>query len=586
MRMSLRSFASGFAFVSTLMVAGFAGAQFLGEIGAGRFVGNPSASQATPTDASLTAMFDRALCTTGNASIVRLAGTWSCLASANNAIWATNGSGVPSLSGTLPFTLPVAQGGTGAVTLTGILQGNGTSAVTAITNSSTVGQVLRVTGASTYAWGAVDLTNANAVTGALPINRGGTNCSAASGTCVDNISGFSSTGIMSRTGAGTYTFSSLSTLLDVIGSTRGSIIYRGAGGWAALTPGAATTVLTSNGAGADPSYTTAGTGTVTNVATADLLTGGPITTTGTVSMNFAITPQGRLTLTTLAPVMTSSVTAGTSVFYTPYFGNIIAIYNGTRFVPGAFSELSIALGSNWAANTNYDAYVGNDSGTVRLCTGAAWTNSTTRNESLTRISGLLTNNASMTCRYNNTTTFTCAQNQCTYVGTFRTTAAGQVDFIFGGAASGGTAAVLNVWNMYNRRPISASSQDTGTSYTYSSGTIRQKRASAGNQVTFLRGQNEDAIMVSSTQSVLAPANGGGGAWGIGVDSTTVFHKLQSSTNGPDGANNLLTGNSNVHTVENIGIGSHFVAALEASDGSTSQTFNFVNNSSLDFHMEM
>jgi hypothetical protein len=61
----------------------------------------------------------------------------------------------------------VAQGGTGAGTLTGLLQGNGTSAFTAITNSSTVGQILRVTGASTYAWGAVDLADTDAVTGTL-----------------------------------------------------------------------------------------------------------------------------------------------------------------------------------------------------------------------------------------------------------------------------------------------------------------------------------------------------------------------------------------------------------------------------------
>jgi len=38
-----------------------------------------------------------------------------------------------------------------------------------IANSSTVGQVLRVTGASTYAWGALDLADTDAVTGALPL---------------------------------------------------------------------------------------------------------------------------------------------------------------------------------------------------------------------------------------------------------------------------------------------------------------------------------------------------------------------------------------------------------------------------------
>jgi hypothetical protein len=67
----------------------------------------------------------------------------------------------------------VAQGGTGAATLTGLLQGNGTSAITGITNSSTVGQVLRTTGAATYAWGALDLADSDAVTGILPVANGG-----------------------------------------------------------------------------------------------------------------------------------------------------------------------------------------------------------------------------------------------------------------------------------------------------------------------------------------------------------------------------------------------------------------------------
>lgn len=51
-----------------------------------------------------------------------------------------------------------------------------------------------------------------------------------------------------------------SEVLDFIGSTRGSVLYRGAAGWSALTPGTATHVLTSNGAGADPSYQAAGGG--------------------------------------------------------------------------------------------------------------------------------------------------------------------------------------------------------------------------------------------------------------------------------------------------------------------------------------
>lgn len=89
-----------------------------------------------------------------------------------------NASGAPSfsaivLSTDVSGTLPVANGGTGAATLTGVLIGNGTSAVTAAT-SSTVGQVLRVTGANTYALGALDLADTDAVTGVLPAANGGT----------------------------------------------------------------------------------------------------------------------------------------------------------------------------------------------------------------------------------------------------------------------------------------------------------------------------------------------------------------------------------------------------------------------------
>ena len=72
--------------------------------------------------------------------------------------------------------LDVASGGTGAATLTGILEGNGTSAITA-NDSSTAGQVLRVTGASAFGFGALDLDDTDAVTGTTAVSNGGTNLS-------------------------------------------------------------------------------------------------------------------------------------------------------------------------------------------------------------------------------------------------------------------------------------------------------------------------------------------------------------------------------------------------------------------------
>jgi len=49
------------------------------QIGSGHVMGNASAVQRTPTDTTLTALFDRAFCTTNGDVIQRVAGTWQCV---------------------------------------------------------------------------------------------------------------------------------------------------------------------------------------------------------------------------------------------------------------------------------------------------------------------------------------------------------------------------------------------------------------------------------------------------------------------------------------------------------------------------
>lgn len=101
----------------------------------------------------------------------------------SGAISGTTGTftGNTSITGTLIVTgavtlntdLTVSNGGTGVSTITGIVKGNGTSAMSAVT-SSTVGQVLRCTGTDSFAFGEVNLADTDAVTGTLPVARGGT----------------------------------------------------------------------------------------------------------------------------------------------------------------------------------------------------------------------------------------------------------------------------------------------------------------------------------------------------------------------------------------------------------------------------
>ncbi|MEK6591544.1 MAG: hypothetical protein AABZ67_00545 [Pseudomonadota bacterium] len=73
-----------------------------------------------------------------------------------------------------------------------------------------------------------------------------------------------------------------------ITTTQGAVIYRDASTWTALAPGTNGQVLTTAGAGANPSWTTAaGSGTVTSVAAGTGLTASPspIVATGTISMS-------------------------------------------------------------------------------------------------------------------------------------------------------------------------------------------------------------------------------------------------------------------------------------------------------------
>jgi hypothetical protein len=81
-----------------------------------------------------------------------------------------------------------------------------------------------------------------------------------------------------------------SSILDMIGSTEGNILYRDAAGWQVLAPGTSGQLLSTGGAGAIPSWITAvGTGTVTSVANdgsikSSIASNGAITATGTLGL--------------------------------------------------------------------------------------------------------------------------------------------------------------------------------------------------------------------------------------------------------------------------------------------------------------
>ena len=98
-------------------------------------------------------------------------------------------------------------------------------------------------------------------------------------------------------------------------------------------------------------------------------------------------PQGRLTLVTATSVMTSDQSGKTTIYYTPYNGDLVPIYNGTTLLATPFTELSnVTTESSTgnagpaavANNSNYDLFVWNNGSTVTLTRGPPWTSDTSR----------------------------------------------------------------------------------------------------------------------------------------------------------------------------------------------------------------
>ena len=278
-------------------------------------------------------------------------------------------------------------------------------------------------------------------------------------------------------------------------------------------------------------------------------------------------PQGRLTLLSGNPVA-YGVTGATSLYYTPYVGQLVPIFDGASWTMHDIGgELSQALSDGAkspgaaAANSLYDVFVWNDSGTYRISRGPAWTNDSTRSSGLIRIKGILVNAAAIANGP--------AANRGTYVGTVMTNAAAQVRFTLGSAAAGGGAAELGVWNMYNRVSLRAMVQDTTSNWTYAGTSFRPANNSSNNRVTWVVGLNEDVAevrySVMGQASSPEPVLGVSLAYaGIGIDTISAAIGVSTAASISSASTINLIGLAQGAWSGLTGVGKHFVQAMEAS----------------------
>jgi hypothetical protein len=256
--------------------------------------------------------------------------------------------------------------------------------------------------------------------------------------------------------------------------------------------------------------------------------------------------EGRLTLTSGTPVTTTDVTAATSVYFTPFNGNQVALYDGTRWRMYAFTELPLALGT-LTSGKNYDVFLYDNAGTLTL-ESLAWTSDTARATALTTQDGAYVKSGATTRRY---------------LGTFRTTSTTTTE-----DSGGGTTTQVGgkrfLWNLFNRVPRYMAVIDTTNTWTYTTASWRQANGASGNKVEYVCGLAEDPVTVLVLQS-MNYATGSYSAEGVGVDSATARSGLamvgyQAGTTAVDCA---LTA-----TYQGIpGLGYHYLAWIENGMGS-------------------
>jgi len=247
---------------------------------------------------------------------------------------------------------------------------------------------------------------------------------------------------------------------------------------------------------------------------------------GSISTSFS-PPQGRLTLQTLTPVMTTTQAAKTAIFYTPHVGNQIPLYNGTAFVMTAFTELTVATTDTTSSPAAIGVSKINDwfvwdsgGGTLKLVHGPDWTSDTARSAgtAIERIQGLWVNSVAIANGP--------AIRRGTYVGTTRSNASAQLDWVLGSSAAGGGAAFLGVWNCYNRVNIVTTVSEATANWVVNS-LLRPLNNSVNNRVSAVFGLAEDEITAFVNSAVNIPTSVNGTV-GIGFNSTTVLTGIYSS----------------------------------------------------------
>lgn len=328
--------------------------------------------------------------------------------------------------------------------------------------------------------------------------------------------------------------------------------------------------------------------------------------------------NGRLTLESNIPVPSKDQLAKTNIYWTPFRGNQISLYDGAAWNTRTFSELTLALGT-LSAGVNYDVFLYDNAGTVAFDTVVAWrsagvaiinaTNATPivigsvghalQNGDEVYISGVQGNTAAngtwivankaadtfeLTGSVGNgvytatTGTFSARSTLLAkqdgvlvktgattrlYVGTFRTVTTTTTE---------SSEAFRFLWNYYNRVPGIVTKYDA-TSHSYGTATYREWNNSAANRIAFVIGVEEDSPPLFLQYSMSSQAAAGRPAIAAALNTITAVDSLQVATNGSSSAGTLVISGS-APSVLRVSAGHNYIAVLQISIAGTNTYASF------------
>lgn len=216
-------------------------------------------------------------------------------------------------------------------------------------------------------------------------------------------------------------------------------------------------VYIGNGTGLTLATLTAGAGTsITNGA-------GSITIANTLPVDNGLC-EGRLTLSSGVPVTTNDVTGATTIYFTPFRGNRIALKVVGVWTIYSFTQLTWSSSFSSAAPT--DVFISWDGSQLVLNT-VVWTNDTTRATALAYEDGVLVRSGSVGERY---------------LGTFRGVSIAIED----------SRQNRNIWNYYNRVDRDVYVEDASAAFSYTTAAWREFRNVSTQRVQYVVGVVEDA----------------------------------------------------------------------------------------------